>query len=503
MKKTQIYVLTLTSLTNYKQMAITAFMADALRMFAIADTKVGMFIQPYNEAYEREDEAFRRTDRKQLSKEVTDADTARINALRVIIDGLKIFNFQPDETRKTLAQEVTDVIDLYGGSAIYRLPMDARTGAITNLVQDFQQKLAEPLATLNLTSAVNTLGAANQRYIQAVSNRDLSDSEYGKSTMLEARNETDKVWRAIVETTNNIILFGTPEESAALIPFAKYMNVEIDRYRIQNGQGVGGNWGSGTGSGSGSNGGTGSGDGSGSGSNGGSGTGSGDGGSGSGSGDGGGSGSGTPVMKNATFRFINGTAIVLPFAVGAPVLAPANTLGYKWKPTPGEMPKTNKTFNEVPIDDREVTLTFHFLSHEDEEMRGIVGTSLTAPANTDNCHWEPEVPATFPEEDMTFNEVLNEPASGDGGDGEGSGGESGSGSPSNPQPGEGGSGGEGETEKYTVAWYLPNGNPIIWYDLTPGAEIPAAPAPPEGYRWPSYPSTMPTRDLDIIPEPIQ
>ena len=67
----------------------------------------------------------------------------------------------------------------------------------------------------------------------------------------------------------------------------------------------------------------------------------------------------------------------------------------------------------------------------------------------------------------------------------------------------GGAGTETDVQKYTVAWYQPNGNPIVWYELAPGETIPEAPECPDGYYWHPYPATMPDHDLDIIPERIR
>ena len=131
------------------------------------------------------------------------------------------------------------------------------------------------------------------------------------------------------------------------------------------------------------------------------------------------------------------------------------------------MPNRGKTFREVPIVTEEATATFHFADHHEEEIREAVGAILTAPANTAGYFWHPAVPATMPAENTTYREIAE------------------------------------DAEKFTVTWYLPNGNPIVWYELYPGETIPEAPECPEGHYWHPYPATMPDHDLDIIPELIR
>ena len=113
----------------------------------------------------------------------------------------------------------------------------------------------------------------------------------------------------------------------------------------------------------------------------------------------------------------------------------------------------------------EVTYTFKYHDDTEDSRVGLPGEAVDAPDADEGYEFTPEVPSVFGNSSMTFIEQLI------------------------------------AALKYTVTWYTPSGNPIKWYDLAEGETIPDAPQCPDGYHWPSYPSTMPSRDLDIIPEP--
>ncbi|MCF0159518.1 MAG: hypothetical protein HUJ99_01890 [Bacteroidaceae bacterium] len=232
MKK--INPLSVTSLVNAKHFNFMDFVEKAITQFDIDDNaKFTAVVAAFKDALAHENSVYMMHDRKYMTAQIISQDTVRNERYRNIRDAVKLASKIPGSPHLEQANILMGVFELYGGSRIPSLAMDARTGVLTNLVEDLEQLYNTQVEALELTAMLTALKQANEQFKTLIAQRTLADSQHGKGAMKAARRGTDQAYKMLVSAVNLDYYLGAD----ALAGFIDYLNTEIERYRIQIGQG--------------------------------------------------------------------------------------------------------------------------------------------------------------------------------------------------------------------------------------------------------------------------
>ena len=158
---------------------------------------------------------------------------------------------QNDELRDTLYMSYKQMVEQMVGIAIpemaeaakilnqhikdYRInvkaQLDKETGLLQNFIADLQEKYAEQVETLSLTSVVTKMQAANEKVNELIQQR---ADEYAMRTVgatKQARVKVDEAYRNLILVINAYMLMEDDNED--YIAFAKHQNEEIKRIKQQ------------------------------------------------------------------------------------------------------------------------------------------------------------------------------------------------------------------------------------------------------------------------------
>ncbi|MCF0159539.1 MAG: hypothetical protein HUJ99_01995 [Bacteroidaceae bacterium] len=233
MKK--IITLQLRHLKNNVHFSFAQFVKGAIAKYPVISTGFPKAVAAFEAAYAKEDEVHLKHNRSFLTPEISAADTLRDDQFRRLRSFLKTYiPVATDGAKKTAAEFLLRVVEDYGGGRIPRMQYDEESGALTNLYDDLLQKYQAKVTLLEMTAMVNEAKEANDAFIQALNDRTLSYAGFTKGEMLAARTETDRAYRLLADSVN---ISATLDGDGSYLPFINYLNAEIERLRIQTGQG--------------------------------------------------------------------------------------------------------------------------------------------------------------------------------------------------------------------------------------------------------------------------
>ena len=182
---------------------------------------------PYLATIEREDELLKKIAKSEYTEEIKIADKRRDLAYQSISSFVKTSakNHNPDVMKAGKRTYIT--IKDYGN--VTRIPYDAQTNAIHNILQEFRGKHAEDIVTMRIPEMVDELDNANTEFDALIKMRNEENAQKNHGDMKVARAETDKAYNKIVEKINALVVVEGPENYEA---FITRINVLIDRYKL-------------------------------------------------------------------------------------------------------------------------------------------------------------------------------------------------------------------------------------------------------------------------------
>ena len=186
-------------------------------------------LTPYDAAFLVEDEALKVSQKSFLTDAIAQNDNLRdtlyMSYKKMVAQMLGIAIPEMAEAAKILNQHIKDYrIDT-------RAQLDKETGLLKNFIADLEDKYAEQVEALSLTSVVAQLKTANDKVNDLIQQR---ADEYAARTvgaMKQARLKVDEAYRNLMLVINAYMLMEDDNED--YIAFAKHQNEEIKRIKQQ------------------------------------------------------------------------------------------------------------------------------------------------------------------------------------------------------------------------------------------------------------------------------
>jgi hypothetical protein len=151
-------------------------------------------------------------------------DESRDNALRGFTGTLSGACFHFDETKRSAAERLSDVVAHFGNLAVK--PIDEETTGIINLLQELDVRAAD-VQLLGLNDWVTEIRARNDEYASLVQVRTTEVAGRPKLRTISLRNELQDTFRQMVACVEVLALLNG---EATYQPFADELNVIVERY---------------------------------------------------------------------------------------------------------------------------------------------------------------------------------------------------------------------------------------------------------------------------------
>jgi hypothetical protein len=175
--------------------------------------------------YDKADEALELIRKSATTEKLAEADAARDITFRgfsaAVFSAVNHF----DAAKRDAARRVQVVLNHYGNLA--RKSYDAETAALYNILQEFTGANAGDIALLGLNDWVVQLETENKAFSALMETRYNENARKTDLRMREVRNETDRIYRQMIERIEALALINGDE---AYAPFVKDLNTRLERF---------------------------------------------------------------------------------------------------------------------------------------------------------------------------------------------------------------------------------------------------------------------------------
>ncbi len=175
-----------------------------------------------------EEDAFNRTIKSLLTKEIVEADTARDTVFRGLwranTSALHHFNSEIAEA----ATRMQVVFDAHGDAT--RKAVVEKTSVLSSLLETLMEKYAEDMITVGLDKWAKELHSRNEEVKDLLLERDTEHTGRSDMSMKEARVLVNKAYLAVVDRIHSMHNIEGDEEGAPYADFINHLNVTIARY---------------------------------------------------------------------------------------------------------------------------------------------------------------------------------------------------------------------------------------------------------------------------------
>jgi hypothetical protein len=177
---------------------------------------------------EKEDLCYKVIRKSDLSEAKENADQARDAVIIGISEAVRTAVRHFESAVSEAAKRLKIVLDAYNMPvSLIRLPYDAETVSIVNLLQEFDGKYLADVQTTGLTPWVTELRARNEEFDRLAKAYNEQQAEKPPFSMKDARNETDEAYGKIVLVINALTVM---EGETAYAPFVTELNELIKHY---------------------------------------------------------------------------------------------------------------------------------------------------------------------------------------------------------------------------------------------------------------------------------
>jgi hypothetical protein len=191
---------------------------DLLKIDALFATFVALF--------EDADTAYKKVMKSTLTQELYDLDKDRDNLFSGMVKANKAALQHYDEEVRKAAIKLKVLFDTYGDIA--HIALNEETFAITNIVQDLEEKYPAETAKTGLNGWLNELKALNQNFRTLMRERFDETTERTDLKLREVRVKMDEVYRQIVERIHAAIIM--EGELPVYVKFVDDLNTVIKKY---------------------------------------------------------------------------------------------------------------------------------------------------------------------------------------------------------------------------------------------------------------------------------
>lgn len=224
----EIQGITLTNLPNGAHFNFMEEVITRLNSDTAAKTKLSIKFTALSDALKAEDEALKISQKSLLTDDITEADAAR-DRLYMILKGMaEAWLKHPDPAIRKAAVILKQSLKDYNINPNGQ--MDKETGLLTNLIDDWETKLKDQVATLHLTSTLADLKEKNELVKTLVGKRADEYTVRNSRNLRAARLVTDEAYRAAIKRVNAYLEI---DEDNTFNDFANYMNTRIAHYKQQ------------------------------------------------------------------------------------------------------------------------------------------------------------------------------------------------------------------------------------------------------------------------------
>ncbi|MDR1602542.1 MAG: DUF6261 family protein [Tannerella sp.] len=182
----------------------------------------------FRASVEKEDLCYKIIRKSDLSEAKEDADQARDVVFTGISEGVRTALRHFDTTVSEAAKRLKIVLDAYNTpKSLTRLPLDAETVAIANLLQEFEGKYGADVQVAGLATWVAELHKRNDAFDRLTKAYNEQQAAKPPFRFKDVRRETDEAYKKIVLVINALIVM---EGETAYAPFVTELNGLIKHY---------------------------------------------------------------------------------------------------------------------------------------------------------------------------------------------------------------------------------------------------------------------------------
>jgi hypothetical protein len=184
--------------------------------------------ETFRSSIEKEDMCYRIINKSDLSEAKEKADQARDVIILGINDGVKTALRHFDAAVNEAAKRLKIVLDAYNTPvSLARLPYDAETAAVTNLLHEFDGKYLADVQATGLTTWVAKLRECNDTFDRLAKAYNEQQAAKPSFRFTDVRRETDKAYKEIVLVINALIVM---DGETAYTSFVAELNALIKHY---------------------------------------------------------------------------------------------------------------------------------------------------------------------------------------------------------------------------------------------------------------------------------
>jgi hypothetical protein len=218
----------LISLINPLHVECMTATRDLIDKFGAGMLKIGTLYSSLADSVKQETLTYKIILKQELTEEKATADHARDVSFTGIRATVKTARLHFDPETVSAANRIMILLDNYNyPTPVAKLPYDAETAALDNVVDDLRGKYAADAAKVGISAWVEQLAAQNKHFKSLAMASNEESAGKPEISMREARKATDRAYHAVVKRINALI---EVEGEAAYAAFVKEMNSLIKHY---------------------------------------------------------------------------------------------------------------------------------------------------------------------------------------------------------------------------------------------------------------------------------
>ena len=189
---------------------------------------VAMLFPVYQAANVREDNAFKKIVKSELTEKIKDADKTRDTTYKSLTGVVKSLQKHYNPEIKSAAVGLMIVFNTFGKNLTSK-SYDEQTAAIINILQELRGNYATHVEIVKMVEMVDELERTNNVFDALMKQRLDESSQKNSDKMIDARAETDSAYSEIRKRINAAVIMEGPENYAE---FINKLNLLIDRYKL-------------------------------------------------------------------------------------------------------------------------------------------------------------------------------------------------------------------------------------------------------------------------------
>ena len=222
----EIKSIELTRLRNDAHFQFHTYAAELIAEEGASELNIAALFNSYKANLAKEDEAFKRIDKSDITDKIHAADKARDSVYKVFASAVKtaLKHYKPEIAEA--AKRLKIVIGTYGD--INRKSYDEQTSAVYNILQEFNGKYRADAEIIGIYDMVEELEIRNKAMDALIKKRMNEASKKNTGNLKTIRMSVDKYYLDIRKRINAAVVIEGEENYSQ---FISKMNVLVDRYK--------------------------------------------------------------------------------------------------------------------------------------------------------------------------------------------------------------------------------------------------------------------------------